>query len=138
MRSLSLDNIPPTSAVFKQYILRASYQGSHVLGQVHLTLPELPIRTEWGWERNSQCKPLWPTYPQVQQRCYELIYCFCKEACKWLCNCSKVNLHCTALCACGQSHDSSVSSGTHHSQSIWGLQTNKKMLKRASLVESYR
>ena len=66
IRSRSLDKIPPTSATLKQHILRASHQGSHVWGQVHLALPELPSPTEWGWKKNSQWKPLWPTLPQAQ------------------------------------------------------------------------
>ena len=53
MHSHSLDKISPTSAALKQHILRASYQGSHVWGQVHLAFPELPSPAEWGRERNG-------------------------------------------------------------------------------------
>ena len=100
-RSHSLDRIPPTSAALKQHILRASYQGGHVWSQVHLALPELPSPAEWGWERDGQWKPVWTTLAQAQQSCYELIHCSCKKACRGLCKCSKANLQCTALCACG-------------------------------------
>ena len=100
-RSRSLDRIPPTSAALKQHTLRASYQGGHVWSQVHLALPELPSPAEWGWERNGQWKPVWTTLPQAQQSCYELIHCSCRKACRGLCKCSKANLQCTALCACG-------------------------------------
>ena len=100
-RSRSLDRIPPTSAALKQHILRASYQGGHVWSQVYLALPELPSPAEWGWERDGQWKPVWTTLAQAQQSCYELIHCSCKKACRGLCKCSKANLQCTALCACG-------------------------------------
>lgn len=102
-RSRTLDRIPPTSAALKQHLLRASYQGGHVWSQVHLTLPELPSPAEWGWERDDSWKPLWTTLPQAQQSCYELVRCSCKKACRGLCKCSKANLQCTALCACGGS-----------------------------------
>jgi len=100
-RSRSLDRIPPTSAALKQHTLRASYQGGHVWSQVHLALPELSSPAEWGWERNGQWKPVWTTLPQAQQSCYKLIHCSCRKACRGLCKCSKANLQCTALCACG-------------------------------------
>ena len=63
-RSCRLDRISPTSAVMKQHILRAAYQGGHVWSQVHLPLPELPSPAEWRWERNGQWKPVWATLPK--------------------------------------------------------------------------
>lgn len=102
-RYRTLDRIPPTSVALKQHLLRASYQGGYVWSQVHLTLPELPSPAECGWERDDSWKPLWETLPQAQQSCYELVRCSCKKACGGLCKCSKANLQCTALCACGGS-----------------------------------
>ena len=96
--SRSLERIPPTSAALKQHILRAAYQGGHVWSHVHFLLPELPNPTEWGWEKNGQWKPVWTTLPQAQQRCYELIHCSCKKACRGLCKFQK-QIFSLELCA---------------------------------------
>ena len=99
--SRDLERIPPTSAALTQHTLRASYQGGHIWCQAQLTMPVYPSPAEWGWERADGWRPLWTTLPQAQQSCYELIHCACKKACRGLCRCSKANVQCTALCACG-------------------------------------
>ena len=100
-KSRSLDRIPPSSSALRQHLLRAAYQGGHVWSQVHVTLPELPSPADWGWYNDGQWNPMWSTLPQAQKSCYELIHCSCKKACRGLCKCTKANLECTALCACG-------------------------------------
>lgn len=101
-KSCALESIPPTQAALTQHTLRAAYQGGHVWGQVLTKDPQLPNPGEWGWERldETSWKPKWTTLDQAQQKCYELIHCSCKKACRGLCKCNKASLKCTALCHC--------------------------------------
>lgn len=101
-KSRALESIPPTQAALTQHTLRAAYQGGHVWGQVLTKDPQLPNPGEWGWERldETSWKPKWTTLDQAQQKCYELIHCSCKKACRGLCKCNKASLKCTALCHC--------------------------------------
>ena len=99
-----IENIPPTKASLHQHILRAVYVSSYIWGQSLQKQPNIPSPANWGWQKDEAGKawrPIWTTLPQAQDVCRELIRCGCKLTCKGRCKCTKANLQCTALCACG-------------------------------------
>ena len=97
-----IENIPPTEAALIQHIRRAAYQGGHVWGQMLLRNPELPSPDQWGWVKHSSGEwiPCWTVLPDASKACLELKHCGCKTGCQRRCTCKKLQLHCTALCAC--------------------------------------
>ena len=99
----TIDHIPPTQASLVQHIRRATYQAGHVWGQSLVSVQQLPLPSQWGWQNNGRWIPTWSTLPEASKACNELVHCGCKKACRGLCKCTKSNLPCTALCKCGGS-----------------------------------
>ena len=94
--------IPPTRAALEQHVKRAVYQGCHVWGQTLLCNPQLPVPTDWGWNKvdDGGYEPYWTTLPEAAKICQELVSCKCKKGCVRQCSCKKAALQCTALCLC--------------------------------------
>ena len=101
-RCKAIENIPPTQDALRQHTLRAAYQ-SFVCGQCLHRAPGLPFPSACVWikDEGQPWKPLWTIISQVDDSCYELIHCSCKQSCKTRCKCAAANLPCTALCYCG-------------------------------------
>ena len=100
-RKLSMDAIPPTKDAFIQHLKRAVSQSVYIWNQATLADPEIPIASEWGWEKTgSQWSPVWTTIPQASDVCKELLRCGCIKSCSGRCSCSQAYLKCTALCKC--------------------------------------
>ncbi|KAJ8051169.1 Histidine--tRNA ligase, cytoplasmic [Holothuria leucospilota] len=56
-----LENIPPTKEALRQHVKRAVFQAGHIWGQFQIANPELPLPSDWGWEKNTDdvWHPFW-------------------------------------------------------------------------------
>ncbi|KAJ8031729.1 hypothetical protein HOLleu_25019 [Holothuria leucospilota] len=48
-----LENIPPTKEALRQHKKRAVFQAGHIWGQSQIANQELPLLSDWGWEKNA-------------------------------------------------------------------------------------
>lgn len=97
----NIENLPPTTAAFRQHVKRAAYQSGHVWGQILVPEMKLPCPSEWGWARTTQgYEPYWTTLPSAGRGCRELKKCSCTSSCSNRCGCAKSLLVCTPMCNC--------------------------------------
>ena len=94
-----VENIPPTSVAFRQYILRAVLQEQNGRYFEKQRIEQDP--SNWGWEKvDNKYLPFWSELVEASLACRELIKCSCKKSCRGQCKCFQQELKCTKLCSC--------------------------------------
>ena len=89
--------LPPTSAAFKQAILRAHYQG---IAWYNDTIAHPPERYGWTLEEHGWT-PIMTTQLLAPESVLQLVKCGSKTKCQsQRCSCQRVRLACTDICCC--------------------------------------
>ena len=94
--------ILPTGVALEQHVKKAVDHRGYVWGLLLIANAVIPSSSSWGYIKTSDdlYVPIWTTLPEASKAYYELVSCKCKKGCVKYCKYTKLELECTALCAC--------------------------------------
>ena len=92
------ENLPPTSAAFRQHVYRAHYTAM-VWHRNTVHQQNLPAPDDYGWKKEGDIYVLTMNSP-APQAVINLVRCNCKKGCEKKCSCKMNNLGCTEICGC--------------------------------------
>ena len=81
---------PPSFGALLEQAKRASYVAGHLWGSAHISRPELPQLTDWGFKftANNMCIPAWTS--NINSDIYKKIPAHCSINCNIMDFCSKL------------------------------------------------